>query len=81
MIGNEDPLGLKDVAPDLPVLAGKGDFKVRVATRSSFYEVQAEVKIKEMVPPKSRYSVLEGSSKINPFALLAKSLKKPAKKK
>jgi hypothetical protein len=81
MIGEEDRLGLRDVAPDLPVLAGNGDFKVRVATRSSFYEVQAEVKIKKMSPENSPYSVLAGSKKKNPFELLANSRSsKPVKK-
>lgn len=69
LIGGGDPLGLGSAAPGIPQLAGTGDFKVRVSTRSSFYEVQAEVKIKKLEP--SRYSALEGSSKKNPFEMLA----------
>lgn len=40
-ISKTDPLKLGN---DIPLLAGKGDFKVRVSTRSEFYEVQAEIK-------------------------------------
>ena len=76
LIGHEDPLGLVSVARGIPVLAGFGDFKVRVSTRSSFYEVQAEVKIKKMVPSNSKYSTLLGTKKVNPFSLLAASLSK-----
>lgn len=77
LIGNEDPLKLRSVAKSIPILAGTGDFKIRVATRSSFYEVQAEVKIKHLEPSESKYSVIENSgNKINPFELLAKKLKK-----
>lgn len=64
MISKKNPLGLPK---DIPVLSGRGDFKVRVATRSEFYEVQAEIKIKNM--PHSGYSVKPGSSKKNPFLL------------
>jgi len=61
-IGNANPLNLPK---DLPLLSGTGPFKVRVATRSKYYEVQAEVKIAKM--PDSRYSVKPGSRKKNPF--------------
>ena len=81
LIGSGDPLGLLSVARGIPVLAGLGDFKVRVATRSAFYEVQAEVKIKRLMPSSSPYSTLPGSSKPNPFELLAKSLKASKKRK
>lgn len=64
MISKKNPLGL---SKKIPVLSGRGDFKVRVATRSEFYEVQAEIKIKNM--PASQYSVKPGSSKKNPFVL------------
>lgn len=64
MIGKTNPLGL---SKSIPVLSGRGDFKVRVATRSEFYEVQAEIKIKDM--PHSQYSVKPGTSKKNPFLL------------
>ena len=53
------------VGAKIPLLSGKGDFKVRVSTRSEFYEVQAEIKIIDM--PKSLYSVLPGTKKKNPF--------------
>jgi len=61
-ISNKDPFKL---GAAIPLLSGKGDFKVRVATRSEFYEVQAEIKIAHM--PDSRYSVKPGTSKKNPF--------------
>jgi hypothetical protein len=61
-ISNNDPF---KVGTKIPLLSGSGDFKVRVSTRSSYYEVQAEIKIAEM--PKSMYSVLPGTSKKNPF--------------
>jgi hypothetical protein len=61
-IGDENPFNL---SKDIPLLTGFGDFKVRVSTRSSFYEVQAEIKIKKM--PNSKYSVKPNTKKINPF--------------
>jgi hypothetical protein len=54
----------------IPLLKGIGDFKVRVSTRSKFYEVQAEIKISDM--PNSKYSVAPGTSKLNPFAGIKK---------
>ena len=63
LISTKNPLKLDR---GIPVLKGKGDFKVRVSTRSEFYEVQAEIKISSM--PDSRYSVLLGTNKINPLA-------------
>lgn len=62
MISRTNPLKLKTT---IPVLSGRGDFKVRVATRALFYEVQAEIKIKKM--PDSQYSVAPGTKKKNPF--------------
>ena len=64
MISKKNPLGLDK---KIPVLSGRGDFKVRVATRSEFYEVQAEIKIKNM--PHSEYSIKPGTGKKNPFLL------------
>jgi hypothetical protein len=61
-ISNKDPFKLGST---IPLLSGKGDFKVRVATRSEFYEVQAEIKIAHM--PDSKYSVKPGTRKKNPF--------------
>jgi hypothetical protein len=63
MIGKSNPL---KVPNNVPVLSGTGPFKIRVATRSQFYEVQAEVKITKM--PSSKYSLKPGSKKKNPFA-------------
>lgn len=61
-ISSEDPFGL---GARIPLLSGRGDFKVRVATRSEFYEVQAEIKIDEM--PSSKFSLKPGTKKANPF--------------
>jgi hypothetical protein len=66
MISKKNPLKIKGV----PVLSGSGDFKVRVATRSEFYEVQAEIKIKKM--PNSKFSVAPGTKKQNPFLSMSK---------
>lgn len=64
-ISNKNPLGLTN---EIPLLGGIGDFKVRVSTRSEFYEVQAEIKIKEM--PTSSYSFKPNTKKLNPFFAL-----------
>lgn len=61
-ISDEDPFKLGN---KIPLLSGQGDFKVRVATRSEYYEVQAEIKISKM--PNSKYSVKPGTKKQNPF--------------
>jgi hypothetical protein len=61
-ISNFDPFKL---GASIPLLSGRGDFKVRVATRSEFYEVQAEIKIAQM--PNSKYSLKPGTNKVNPF--------------
>jgi hypothetical protein len=63
-IGNDDPFRL---GSHIPALKGKGDFKVRVSTRSEFYEVQAEIKITKMIPENSPYSVHPDTKKKNPF--------------
>jgi len=71
MIGDADPLGLNAAnGGNIPMLSGLGDFKVRVSTRSKFYEIQTEIKIKKFVPATSNYSVLMNTSKINPFVAL-----------
>ena len=62
LISKKDPF---ELGSSVPVLTGMGDFKVRVATRSEFYEVQAEIKIVKM--PNSVYSVKPGTTKKNPF--------------
>lgn len=64
-ISNRNPLRLTN---DIPLLIGTGDFKVRVSTRTEFYEVQAEIKIKEM--PTSEYSFKPNTTKKNPFFAL-----------
>lgn len=61
-ISDADPFGL---GKDIPLLKGTGDFKVRIGTRSAYYEVQAEIKIASM--PESNYSVKPGTKKTNPF--------------
>jgi hypothetical protein len=61
-IGRKNPLG---VPSDVPLLSGTGEFKMRISTRSRFYEVQPEVKIEKM--PISRYSLMPGTRKKNPF--------------
>lgn len=65
LISKADPLKLSYGASTIPLLSGFGDFKVRVATRSDFYEVQAEIKITKM--PNSKYSLKPGTKKQNPF--------------
>lgn len=64
-ISTANPLKLTD---DIPLLSGTGDFKVRISTRSEFYEVQAEIKIKQM--PYSKYSFKPNTKKLNPFFAL-----------
>lgn len=61
-LSNEDPLG---VASDVPMFAGKGDFRMRVAIRSKQYEIQPEVKVNNMA--NSPYSIKQGTKKKNPF--------------
>lgn len=61
-VGNADPFRL---GSSVPLLVGRGDFKVRIGTRTEFYEVQAEIKIKQM--PVSQYSCKPGTHKKNPF--------------
>lgn len=62
LISNADPLG---IGQGVPQLKGTGEFKVRVSTRSEFYEVQAEIKIINMGT--SKYSLKPGTKKLNPF--------------
>lgn len=62
LISNTNPLGLSS---DIPQFSGIGKMRVRVSNRSQFYEVQAEVKVQQMLS--SPYSILPNSSKINPF--------------
>jgi len=62
--GNVNPLKI----PKVPVFAGTNDVVLRVGDRSSNFEIQAEVKIKQIAS--SPYSVMPGTSKPNPFKLL-----------
>jgi hypothetical protein len=64
LISDKNPLKL---SKKIPLLSGKGDFKVRISTRSEFMEVQAEIKIKKM--PDSPYSCNPKSKKKNPFVV------------
>jgi hypothetical protein len=66
MISKENPLKIKGP----PIFAGYGNFKVRVATRSEFYEVQAEIKVQNML--RSKFSVAPGTKKENPFMNIKK---------
>ena len=62
LVSRTNPLNLSS---DIPLLTGEGDFKMRVSTRSNFYEVQAEIKIISM--PISKYSIAPNTRKMNPF--------------
>ena len=62
MVSSKNPLKLPK---GIPLLSGSGSFKMRVGTRSEFYEVQAEIKIDKM--PNSTYSAKPGTQKKNPF--------------
>jgi len=78
LITDKNPLKLPI---DIPKVSGIGDLKVRISTRTKFYEVQPEVKIKRSVDdyyevateikirsmPFSPYSVKPGTVKKNPF--------------
>ena len=62
MIGDSNPLGLTQT---LPRLAGLGTFRMRVSTRSKFYEIMPEIKIRSM--PESPYSLHPKTTKPHPF--------------
>lgn len=62
MVGRTNPLKLKG---QIPLLSGIGAFKVRISTRSQYYEVQAELKIMKM--PDSKYSLKPKTRKKNPL--------------
>ncbi len=62
MIGDENPLGLTQ---DLPYLSGTGIFRMRISTRSQFYEVMPEIKIRSM--PESPFSLHPNTEKPHPF--------------
>jgi hypothetical protein len=72
LIGRGDPLGLRSANnvlknPPIPMLTGRGQFKVRASFRTKFMEIFPEIKISD--PPESPYSVF-GGNKINPFKAL-----------
>jgi len=55
----------------IPLMSGVGTFKIRVGVRTEFYEIVPEIKIKDINPPESPYSILGSDpSKINPFEVL-----------
>lgn len=58
----KNPLGFTG---KIPILSGNGNFKVRVATATDFYEIVAEMKMLKM--PTSLYSLKPGTKKRNPF--------------
>ncbi len=62
MIGADNPCGLSS---DIPVVTGRGVFKMRISTRSAFYEVVPEIKIRSL--PSSPYSCAPGTLKPHPF--------------
>jgi len=64
LISAKNPLKLSN---GIPKFGGDGVMKVRISTRSEFYEIQAEVKVTRM--NNSRYSIKQGTNKLNPFAL------------
>lgn len=63
LIGPDNPLGLNT---NIPHVSGIGAFRMRVSTRSKFYEIQPEVKIRKM--PHSDFSIMPGTTKLNPFS-------------
>jgi hypothetical protein len=64
-LSNENPL---NVPSDVPMFKGKGDFRMRVGIRSKQYEIQPEVKVKNMAS--SPYSIKPGTKKKNPLTNL-----------
>jgi len=70
LLGKENPLGVPTGANGVPMFEGKGDFRMRVGIRSSMYEIQPEVKVKNM--GRSEYSIAPGTKKKNPFEHLKK---------
>jgi len=63
-IGSRNPLGCKGV----PQFGGNGNLKVRVGIRTTYYEIQPEIKIDPSSLKNSRFSIAPGTSKKNPFA-------------
>lgn len=63
-LSNKNPLKFVNV----PLLEGSGDLKIRISTRSEFYEIMAEVKIKK-IDNESKYSFKPGSTKPPPIKL------------
>lgn len=68
LISKKDPFNLnKNVKKKIPEIKGIGSFKVRISTRSQFYEVQAEIKILDM--NESPYNAISDGDD-NPFLYL-----------
>lgn len=63
-LSNKNPLKFVNV----PLLEGSGDLKIRISTRSEYYEIMAEVKIKK-IDNESKYSFMPGSTKPPPIKL------------
>lgn len=59
-LGDEDPFEL-----NVPKFIGSGRLAVRITIRSQFYEIQPELKIKNLEP--SPFSIAPGTNKPNPF--------------
>lgn len=69
LLGKGDPLDLQKLhrSTPIPLVKGKGTFKMRIGLRTDFYEIQPEIKIATL--QKSPYSLLNTKGdKINPFA-------------
>lgn len=71
LISGADPFGLNGAnGGGIPTLGGTGTLKVRVSSRSAFYEVMVQTKIDKFNPASSPFSVRKGSKKANPFSAL-----------
>jgi hypothetical protein len=64
-LSKDNPL---NVPSGVPMFEGKGDFRMRVGIRSKQYEIQPEVKVKNMIS--SPYSIKPGTKKKSPFTKL-----------
>jgi len=65
LMGELDELNLKQMHSDIPIVKGRGNFKMRIGVRTEYYELQPEIKINDMGD--SRYS-LYSLNKKNPFS-------------
>lgn len=72
LLGKLDTFGLKELNvavgnPPIPLMKGVGTFKIRVGVRTEFCEIVPEIKIRDINPPRSPYSIIQSASKLNPF--------------